>query len=419
MNKLQFKRKTFIFHPVTNKIIIFLLFSSLTISYSCTQNSFTPIGKDLYSKDIKCGAERTDIYFPWIRDKNIAIVANQTSMIGDMHLVDSLVKAGMKVKKIFCPEHGFRGNAEAGEHITSETDKITGLPVISLYGKNRKPKAEDLTDISVIIFDIQDVGARFYTYISTLHYVMEACAENGKTLIVMDRPNPNGFYVDGPVLEKEFKSFIGMDPIPIVHGMTIAEYACMLNGEGWLKNSVKCELKYVLVNNYNHTYYYHLPVKPSPNLPDMASVWLYPSLCLFEGTVISVGRGTDKPFQQIGHPLFPKEDITFTPVDIPGVATNPPFEGQECYGYYLGNFANSYIKYYSKIYLYWLIEAYNELKDKTTFFNSGFDRLVGTAKLRQQIIDGVSEEDIRKSWQPELNEFKKIRKKYLLYPDFE
>ncbi len=377
------------------------------------------IDKDIFPSDIKTGAERTEIYFPWIKGKNIAVVANNTATIGKTHLVDSLLHAGMQVKKVFCPEHGFRGNAEAGATVATAVDKTTGLPLISLYGKNPKPKAEDLAGIDIVIFDIQDVGARFYTYISTLHYVMEACAEQGKTLVVLDRPNPNGHYVDGPILKKEFSSFVGMDPIPIVHGLTVAEYACMVNGEGWLKDGIKCDLKYVTVFNYNHTYFYHLPVKPSPNLPNMASVWLYPSLCLFEGTVVSVGRGTDKPFMQYGHPLFTEANTSFTPVDIPGTATNPPFKGQLCQGFDLEEFSVAYIKNSEQLNLFWLLDAYKRLKDKTTFFNGMFDKLAGTDELKKQIQSGMSEEDIRKSWKPGLDAYKLMRKKYLLYSDFE
>ena len=374
---------------------------------------------DVFPADLQVGAERTPIYYPWIAGKNVAVVANQTSMIGKVHLVDSLLAAGMKVKKVFCPEHGFRGQAEAGATLENYTDKSTGLPVVSLYGKNRKPKASDLTDIDVVIFDLQDVGARFYTYISTLHYVMEACAENNKTLIVLDRPNPNGHYVDGPVLKKEFSSFVGMDPIPIVHGLTVAEYACMVNGEGWLKNGVKCDLKYVTVFNYNHTYLYHLPIAPSPNLSDMKAIWLYPSLCLFEGTVVSVGRGTDKPFQVIGHPDLTDANIDFTPVDIPGVATDPPYEGKVCHGYDLGEFSEAFVKSAGTLYLFWLVDCYARLKDKTEFFNSYFDKLAGTDALRKQIIAGETEETIKKSWEADLATYKVMRKKYILYPDFE
>ncbi|HOY32056.1 MAG TPA: DUF1343 domain-containing protein [Bacteroidales bacterium] len=377
------------------------------------------IEKDMTVNDVKVGAERTDIYFPWIKSKKIAVVANHTSMIKNTHLVDSLVSAGFDVKKVFCPEHGFRGEAEAGEKIGNTVDVKTKLPVISLYGKNKKPKTEDLNGIDVVIFDIQDVGARFYTYISTMHYVMEACAENNKLCLVLDRPNPNGYYVDGPVLEKEFTSFIGMHPVPIVHGMTIAEYACMINGEKWLNNGIPCQLKYVTVTNYDHNHFYQLPIKPSPNLPSMEAVYMYPTFCLFEGTCISVGRGTDRPFEIIGNPLLDSTGFSFTPQSIPGMAQNPMHEGLICQGYDFHNYAKNYIKGYGKLYLFPLLELYKQLKDKTEFFNNSFNLLAGTASLKQQIISGATEDDIRKSWQPGLEKFKNIRKKYLLYTDFE
>ncbi|HNW88696.1 MAG TPA: DUF1343 domain-containing protein [Bacteroidales bacterium] len=390
-------------------------------TFACTsQNIISEVtGTDIYPKDIRVGAEQTEVYYPWIKGKKIAIVANQTSMIQKTHLVDSLVNAGFDVKKVLCPEHGFRGDAEAGEVIGNTTDKKTKLPVISLYGKNKKPTAEDLKDVDVVLFDIQDVGARFYTYISTMHYVMEACAENNKLFIVLDRPNPNGYYVDGPVLEKEFTSFVGMHPVPIVHGMTIAEYACMINGEKWLNNDIQCPLKYVTVVNYKHADFYQLPDKPSPNLPGMESIYLYPTLCLFEGTCISVGRGTERPFEIIGSPLLDSTGFSFTPRSIPGMSKNPPYEGKLCHGYDFKNYSANYIKGYGKLYLFPLLELYRQLNGKTEFFNSFFNSLAGTASLKQQIISGATEEDIRKSWQPELEKFKKIRKKYLLYTDFE
>lgn len=404
----------------TNPLFLAVLLLMCTLPSALSAQSFRQVtDQELYPADIKTGAERTEVYFPWIRGKNVAVVANHTATIGTVHLVDSLVHAGMKVKKVFCPEHGFRGKSEAGENIDNSVDKATGLPLISLYGATRKPAAKDLEGIDVVLFDIQDVGARFYTYISTLHYMMEACAENGKTLIVLDRPNPNGYYVDGPVLKKEFASFVGVDPIPIVHGLTIAEYACMVNGELWLKDSIVCNLKYVTVLNYNHASFYHLPIKPSPNLPNMSSVWLYPSLCLFEGTIVSLGRGTDTPFQVYGHPLLKETNITFTPHDIPGIATNPPLEDTICNGYDLREFSDAFIKNSGQLYLFWVIDAYNRLKDQPRFFNSAFDKLAGTDELRNQILSGVSEEDIRKSWEKDLATYKKIRKKYLLYPDFE
>ena len=346
------------------------------------------------------------------------MLANQTALINKVHLVDSLLGAGIKVKKIFCPEHGFRGTADAGEIISNTIDEKTGLPIISLYGKRNKPKASDLKGIDIVVYDIQDVGVRFYTYISTMTYMMEACAKNNVEFLILDRPNPNGYYVDGPVLEKEFESFVGLHPVPIVYGMTIAEYATMVNNEGWLKNGLKCNLKYVTVNNYNHSYFYVLPVAPSPNLPNMKAVYLYPSLGLFEGTAISVGRGTDYPFQVIGHPNLKDGNYTFTPESKPG-ARNAKYQGVKCNGYKLDDFADIYIKNLRKLYLFWMTATYKELPDTANYFNTYFDNLAGTDKLRKQIIAGVSDDDIHLSWKSDIEKFKKIRKKYILYPDFE
>jgi uncharacterized protein YbbC (DUF1343 family) len=340
-------------------------------------------------------------------------------MFGDVHLVDSLYHAGFKISKVFSPEHGFRGKADAGQEIEDKIDLITGLPIISLYGKNKKLLPADLENVDIVIFDIQDVGTRFYTYISTLTYVMEACAVNGIPLIVLDRPNPNGFYVDGPVLEKEYTSFVGLHPVPIVYGMTIGEYAKMVNGEGWLENEVKCKLTIIPVGDYQHSDFYELPVKPSPNLPNKYAVYLYPSLCLFEGTIVSVGRGTEYPFQVIGHPDFKAGSFVFTPKSIPGLATKPQYEGVLCYGQNLTSYAESMKKLPKQLHLSWLSEYYRFLKSKDSFFNNYFEKLAGTAKLRQQIEEGWSEDQIRETWQPGLKEFKQIRKKYLLYPDFE
>ena len=370
-------------------------------------------------KEIRTGAERTEVYFPWIKDKNVAVVANQTSMIKNTHLIDSLLNAGIKIKKVFSPEHGFRGNFEAGEKVKNHKDKKTGLPIISLYGNNYKPKKNDLKGIDVIVFDIQDVGARFYTYISTMTYIMEACAENNIQFIILDRPNPNGDYIDGPVLEKKHKSFVGLHPVPIVYGMTIAEYASMVNNEGWLKNCIKCDIKFVKIENYKHNYIYKLPVKPSPNLPNMNAVYLYPSLCLFEGTAVSVGRGTDTPFELIGYPGYKQENYCFTPRSIPGVSMDPPYRGKKCCGYKLTKFAKNNFNEHKHINLNWLIEMYENYTDKNNFFNSYFDNLAGTANLRHQIINGVNENNIRKTWEQDISKFKKIRKKYLLYQDFE
>ena len=374
---------------------------------------------DILPSDIKTGCQRTEIYFPWLREKKVAVIANQTSMLGGVHLVDTLVAGGIQVVKVFCPEHGFRGQAEAGEVVETSRDSKTGLPVISLYGKKKKPSAADLADIDVVLFDIQDVGARFYTYISTLSYAMEACAENGKTMIVLDRPNPNGHYIDGPVLEPSCSSFIGLHPVPVVHGMTMAEYACMVNGEKWLKNGIQCKLMLVPVLNYNHNMLYQLPVKPSPNLASMEAIYLYPSLCLFEGTCISVGRGTTTPFEIIGHPLLDSTTFSFTPASIPGMAKNPPYQGQLCHGYNLTAYAREYLKYACKLNLFPLLECYKLLKDKTEYFNATFNRLAGNETLKQQIIQGKGEEEIRRSWEDGLKIFRTTRKKYLLYTDFE
>ena len=379
-------------------------------------NNLNP--KTITADSIKVGAQRTEIYLPLLKGKNVAVVANYTSMIGKTRLVDSLINLGIAVKKIFSPEHGFRGKADAGELVNNSIDSKTGLPIISLYGNHLKPKSSELNGIDIVIYDIQDVGVRFYTYISTMTYVMEACAENNIEFLILDRPNPNGYYIDGPVLEKEFSSYVGLHPVPIVYGMTVAEYALMVNEEGWLKNGIKCKLKYVKVSNYNHSYFYNLPIPPSPNLPNMNAVYLYPSLGLFEGTVMSVGRGTDYAFQVIGHPDLKSNNFYFTPESRIG-ATDPPFKGVKCNGFNLDNFASIYLKNLRSIYLYWLIATYKELSDKTKYFNSYFDKLAGTSKLRQQIIAGVSEEEIHKSWKSDIGKFKIIRKKYLLYPDFE
>jgi uncharacterized protein YbbC (DUF1343 family) len=351
-----------------------------------------------------------------LQGKRVAVVANHTSLINGAHLVDSLLNSGINIVKIFSPEHGFRGKADAGQLIDDKIDLVTGLPVISLYGKHKKPTNEDLQNVDLIVFDIQDVGARFYTYISTMTYVMEACAENEIPVIILDRPNPNGFYVDGPVLEKEFKSFVGMHPVPIVHGMTVGEYAKMVNGELWLTDSLQCDLTVIPVKNYAHGDFYELPVKPSPNLPNKFAVYLYPSLCLFEGTVVSVGRGTDYPFQVIGHPDFPSGNYIFVPRSIPGAATHPRHENDSCRGRNLIGYAREMKNNPAQLNLTWLIDYYEALKDKTNFFTDYFTLLAGTETLQKQIEEGWTEEQIRESWQPGLDEFKPIRKKYLLYP---
>jgi uncharacterized protein YbbC (DUF1343 family) len=370
-------------------------------------------------KKIITGAEQTGQYLPLLANKTVAIVANQTSLINKTHLVDSLASLKIKIKCVFAPEHGFRGDAGAGEEIKNNIDPKTNIPIISLYGNHLKPSKEDLQNVDWVIFDIQDVGARFYTYISTLQYVMEACAENNIPLIILDRPNPNGYYIDGPVMEKKFTSFVGMNPIPIVHGLTVGEYAQMLVGEKWLKDSLPCKLKIIKCINYDHSSFYSLPVNPSPNLPTMTSVYLYPSLCLFEGTIISVGRGTSYPFEVIGYPGFKEGDFSFKPVTIPGVAKNPPYENTECRGFDLREFGEEYVKNYKGLYLFWLKAFYESAPDKTKFFTDFFNKLAGTEELQQQIKDGWSEEKIKESWKPGLNKYKQVRKKYLLYKDFE
>ncbi len=367
--------------------------------------------------DIKTGAQKTELYLPDLKGRAVGLIGNQTSMVGKTHLLDTLLALGINVKKVFGPEHGFRGTADAGDQVKSMRDKKTGLPVISLYGKNEKPSPADLKDLDVLVFDIQDVGVRFYTYISTLHYVMEACAENNKLLIVLDRPDPNGYYIDGPVLENKFKSFSGLHPVPLVYGMTIGEYAQMINGEKWLEGGAQCNLKVIPVDGYEHSDFYELPVKPSPNLPNMASVYLYPSLALFEGTIVSVGRGTEFPFEVIGYPKLPDSKFTFTPHSIAG-AVNPPYKDELCSGFDLRNFGSMFIKNTKCLYLYWLQGTYKNTKDKANYFNSYFNLLAGTDELKKQIIDAVPESDIRKSWEPGLDRFKVIRKKYLLYKDF-
>tara|TARA_B100001248_G_scaffold262497_1_gene258848 strand:- start:4111 stop:5253 length:1143 start_codon:yes stop_codon:yes gene_type:complete len=362
---------------------------------------------DIKAQNIITGAERVNKYLPLITNKQVAIVGNQTSMINDIHLVDSLISYKINITKVFSPEHGFRGNEDAGALIKDDIDSTTKLPIISLYGKNKKPSIDDLKDVDIILFDIQDVGVRFYTYISTLHYVMEAAAENNVELIVLDRPNPNGHYIDGPVREEKYKSFVGMHPVPIVYGMTIGEYAQMINGEQWI--SQKCNLKVIKLVGYNHDSHYDLPIKPSPNLPNSRSINLYPSLCLFEGTNISVGRGTNFPFQHFGSPYI-KSNYSFTPKSGKG-SKFPKHENKRCYGTDL-RFQENYM---SNINLVWLINCYNECPNKEDFFNSFFDKLAGNEKLRKQIYEGKETSEIINSWEKDLNKFKKIRAKYLLY----
>ena len=358
------------------------------------------------------GALNIELYLPLLEGKNIGVVANQTSVIGDTHLVDTLLSRGVHITRIYTPEHGFRGTADAGAKVNSGKDEKTGIPIVSLYGKNKKPTPEMLQGIDVILFDLQDVGVRFYTYISTMSYVMEAAAENNLPVIVLDRPNPNGFYVDGPVLKSENKSFVGMHQVPVVYGMTIGEYAKMVNGEGWLKGGVTCDLTVIPIKNYNRNAIYELPVKPSPNLPNWESVYLYPTLCFFEGTNVSIGRGTETPFQIYGHPDM-RGSYTFTPKSTSG-ASKPLLEGQRCRGENLVEFAHDYAHNTNQLQLEWVIEAYQQLKDKG-FFNNYFVKLSGDKQLQRDIENGKSAEEIRASWEKDLNEFKAIREKYLLY----
>ena len=405
--------------------IILLLFLNILLLHCYSQNRIIP------------GAERMNVYLPLLKGKSVAVFANQTSLVRQTNLVDTLVKRGIKVVKIFGPEHGFRGDADAGEKVGNTIDKKTGIKVISLYGKHEKPTAEDLADVDIMIFDIQDVGTRFYTFISSLQVYMEAAFENSKPLLILDRPNPNGFYVDGPVLDPKFKSFVGMQPVPIVYGMTLGEYAFMIAGENWLtdaankkynyfkttKASVDTPFHFFVIKclNYTHKSKYILPVRPSPNLPSIQSIYWYPSTCLFEGTSLSEGRGTDKPFQVFGAPSLPKTLFSFKPHPMEGAKSSKHY-GEVCYGWNLSGTPEQVLKKVdNKVQIKWIIQAYRLFPDKEKFFLStnGFNRLAGNDILMQQIKDGISENEIRKSWEPALSNFKKIRKKYLRYADFD
>ena len=371
--------------------------------------------RNIQGSKLILGIERTEEYFPQLHGKRVGLVVNHTSVFPNgTHLADSLLSRGIRVKAIFAPEHGFRGMADAGAHIANGKDEKTGLPVISLYGKNKKPSADQLAELDILIFDIQDVGVRYYTYASTMHYVMEACAENGKLCILLDRPNPNGHYVDGPVLDRKFASFVGLNPVPVVHGLTSGELALMINGEGWLQGNKRSQLTVIPCLGYAHSMSYSLPVKPSPNLPNLQSVLLYPSICLFEPTIVSVGRGTDTQFQVIGAPGKNYGKYAFTPVSKPG-AMDPPNKGKVCYGYDL----RAVNARKEKFTLKYVIDFYRKTPDPSKFFTSAsfFDKLAGTDQIRKMIEEGKSEKEIRKWFEPALNDFKIIRKKYLLYPD--
>lgn len=385
--------------------IVMLLVQCLAVAGACAQDA----GK------IIMGDERTDVYFPLLKDKRIAIFSNHTGMVGDKHLLDLLTENGFNVTAIFSPEHGFRGTADAGEAVKSSSDPKTGVPILSLYnGKEKKPSDESMQRFDVLVVDIQDVGLRFYTYYITMCRLMDACAEHGREVVVLDRPNPNGHYVDGPVLDMKYKSDVGWLPIPVVHGMTLGELARMVNGEGWLPQGRQCKLTVVPCLNYTHNTLYRLPAAPSPNLPDMKAVYLYPSLCFFEGTPVSVGRGTDKPFQVYGHPGLKDCEYRFTPKSMPG-AKNPPLRGQECRGVDLSTLPEEQLARQGLSMAY-VIHAYRSLGMGKKFFRPFFDLLAGTDRIRLMIETGQPAARIEASWQDEVEQFKERRKPYLLYP---
>jgi uncharacterized protein YbbC (DUF1343 family) len=402
-----------------------LIVSLILIASACLYHTDPPAsGNNVHKTPIQTGAEQTGKYVPYLKGKRVAMLANQTTIIGKKHLVDSLQALGINIVKVFGPEHGFRGNASAGVSVSDETDVATGIPVISLYGRKNKPTKEDLANVDIVIYDLQDVGCRFYTNINALARLMEACAENGKELLILDRPNPNGYLVDGPVLDMQFKSGIGMFPIPIAHGLTVGEFAQMANGEGWLTNKVKCKLRIIKVANYNHDMPYELPVSPSPNLNTQQAILLYPSTCLFEGTYLNHGRGTYFPFTVIGSPeLKGTYAFSYIPKGIKGMAETPLFMNQVCYGLDLRQYDVEQIRKKKQVNLQWMMELYKASPNKEQFFDSKLsremgviERLSGSALFRQQIIDGKSEKQIRASWEPGLGKYKLMRKKYLLYP---
>ncbi|SMD00832.1 exo-beta-N-acetylmuramidase NamZ family protein [Pedobacter africanus] len=415
-----------------NIILISLLLLACGPSTTVAFNPVVPNPYKVKAEDIdkpkkgklQTGAEQTELYVPYLKGKRVGMVVNQTSIIGKETTIDSLLKLGVKIVKIFGPEHGFRGNASNGTHVDDEIDTKTGIKVVSLYGKHSTPTKAELSDIDLMVFDIQDVGVRFYTYINTLQHVMEACAANDKEVLILDRPNPNGFYIDGPVLDPQFKSGIGLKPIPAVHGLTVGEYAQMLNGENWLDNKLKCKIKIIKVANYTHDTPYELPVNPSPNLNTPQSILLYPTTCLFEGTYLNYGRGTQFPFTIVGAPaLKGKYSFSFTPVSIPGMSESPLFMNQVCYGLDLRNYDTEIFRKTKQINLSWIIELYKNSPNKADFFNSSLskqmgtiEKLIGVADFRKQIIAGKPEKEIRASWEPGLSKYKTMRKKYLLYP---
>lgn len=388
-------------------LLVFTLFFSII---SCAQDK-----KAVFTAKIEPAAQQTSSYVSLLQHKKVAVVANQTSVIfkddapNYTHLVDSLLNLHINIVKVFSPEHGFRGQADASEHIADATDIKTGLPIVSLYGKNKKPTAEQLQGVDIVVFDIQDVGVRFYTYISTLHYVMEACAENNIPVLILDRPNPNGHYIDGPTLESAHKSFVGMHPVPLVYGMTIGEYAQMINGEGWLKNNLHCELTVIPIKNYTHQSAYSLPIRPSPNLPNDVAINLYPSLGFFEGTPINAGRGTENQFQRYGAPFFPKSEFSYTPEPNFG-SKHPKHKGALCYGVDLQNEERL-----ASVEIKWLLDAYQKTPKTISFFGNTFTIHAGNTLLQEQLEQGLSAQQIHDSWQPQIEAFKKIRAQYLIY----
>ena len=391
---------------IKNTVLLFVL-TLLSCRNQSNTHAQTPLS---------VGAQQTEHYLPILKNKNVGIVANQTTVIfkenGYTHLVDSLLSLNIAVKKVFAPEHGFRGTADAGETIKDGIDSGSGVPIVSLYGANKKPDAKILEGLDLIIFDVQDVGARFYTFLSTLHYMMETCANLGITVVVLDRPNPNGHYVDGPILDLNYSSFVGMHPVPIVHGMTVGEYAKMINGEGWLSKGVQCDLKVIPVENYTHQTAYELPIKPSPNLPNATAINLYPSLCLFEGTNVSMGRGTELQFQIFGSPFLKSVDYSYEFTPKPNVgAKYPVYENKICTGLNLKNHSNL-----SQIELKWLLDAFQNTENKAEFFNPFFTKLAGQKLLQKQIEMGMNSDQIRDSWKTDLKRYKLLRSPYLLYP---
>ena len=393
-----------------------LLIATLAVLDSCRQPVKTstpkPRSEPVQPKAVLTGADQIDMLLPKLSGQRVAMLVNQTAVVGKRHLADTLQSRGVNLVKIFSPEHGIRGTADAGEVVTDGLDPVTGIPVVSLYGaKNYKATPKHLEDVDIVLFDIQDVGARFFTYISSLHYMMEVCAENGKKLIILDRPNPNGSYVDGPVRKPEQKSFVGMHEIPITHGMTIGEYAQMINGEGWLDGKRTCTLEVVAIKNWKHSDTYSIHIRPSPNLPNDHAIGMYPSTCLFEGTALSIGRGTQNPFEVTGHPDLKGQPYQFTPVSIVGMSKEPPLKDQLCYGLDLRN-----EEIPRQVTLKYLIAMYNAFTDKDKFFIPYFDKLAGNATLKEQIRAGMTEEQIKESWKKELDEFKAKRQKYLIYP---